>query len=272
MPNLQQIISLRKKYAPKQQINDDFNLGRNVIEERRKYIELEKAITSKQIQPLLENLRTQKEFSVTPEKQTSEIIEYFEKREKVNVVLLFIDITGFSTKTRYLSPIEVTNWLDDYYHKLMPIIYSAGGEIEKIMGDGIICIFGKPFLEVEDIKEKYIKAESCARKIIKKFFGTRNEVKIALHNGPVIYYKTPVEYYEEYTMIGNTLTELYRLESVSKKNSINYFAKSHYAKLTKYKALGINIKNETFWEYSNEYHKLQGIEDSLIESLTRIQK
>ena len=62
------------------------------------------------------------------------------------------------------------------------------------------------------IKLNIGKQKNVQEKIINHFKNSPNEVKIALHDGPVIYYKTPTEYYEEYTMIGNTLTELYRLE------------------------------------------------------------
>lgn len=270
MPNLQQIISLRRKYASQKQITDAFNLAdADILEEHLLNEELKKAIAFEHLQPLNEHVPVTKFFSVTPEKQVPEIIKYFEQQRKVNVVLLFIDITGFSSKTQRLSPQNITNWLNDYYEALMPIIYKHGGEIEKVMGDGVICIFGEPFLIVKDCREKYIRAEACAEEIIKRFKDTKNEVKIALHNGPVIYYKTPVEYYEEYTMIGNALTELYRLESVSKSNSINFYTDKFYFRLIKDRPLGINITDESYWDYTHEPHVLQGIGRKEIGILTK---
>lgn len=180
------------------------------------------------------------------------------------------DITHFSSKTNSDSPQEVTERLDNYYRELMPIIYKHGGEIEKIMGDGIICIFGKPFLNFSDYKIKYRKAEECAREIINHFKNSPNEVKIALHDGPVIYYKTPTEYYEEYTMIGNTLTELYRLESVSMPNSINYYANSYYSRLKGKKPLGLVINNASCWTHSCREYALQGIGKRVVRILKRI--
>lgn len=271
MPNLQQIISLRRKYAPQQQITNAFNLeDANILEEHLQNEEVKKAIVLEHLHPLYEHVPITKYFSVTPEKQTPEIIKYFEQQRKVIVVLLFIDITGFASKTSKSTPLDITNWLDDYYHDLMPIIYKHGGEIEKIMGDGIICIFGEPFLIAKDCSEKYVRAEACAKEIIEQFKGTKNEVKIALHNGPVIYYKTPVEYYEEYTMIGNTLTELYRLESASKSNSINFFTDKYYFRLIKHKPLGINITDERYWKYEYNISMLQGIGKKEIGTLTRV--
>jgi hypothetical protein len=43
-----------------------------------------------------------------------------------------------------------------------------------------------------------------------------------------MFYQNASSDYYEYTMIGNALTELYRLESVSHTNCINYFTNTFY--------------------------------------------
>lgn len=257
MPNLRQIISLREKYDFSSRINDSFNV--EAVKEHFEFKALQKAFSLESIKPLLEDVNVRRYFSVTTKKQIPNIIKYFEEQKKELVALLYIDITDFSLKTNSLSSEEITQRLDDYYNTLIPIIYEYKGEIEKIMGDGIICIFGAPFLNSYDCKKKYIKAESCARKIIKTFRRTENAVKIALHSGQIIYYKTPTDDYEEYTMIGKALTELYRLESISITNSINYFQNSAYDKLTSKFPLGIKITNTDYWEYGCQYVDLKGI-------------
>ena len=267
MPNLRQIISLREKYASKERINDSFN-----IHEAKKHLEfeeLQKAIASEDFKVLSENISITKYFSVTAKKQIPDIITYFEKQKKEWVVLLYIDITNFSSKTNELSSEDITQRLDNYYNTLIPIIYEYEGEIEKIMGDGIICIFGAPFLKANNNQEKYIKAESCARKVINTFRTTENDVKIALHDGQIIYYKTPTDYYKEYTMIGKVLTELYRLESVSIPNSINYFQGSTYDKLISGHSLGITIANKN-WASGHRNVILNGIGEKQFKFLTRI--
>lgn len=267
MPNLRQIISLREKYAPKENVNEAFSI--NEVKKHFEFEELQKAFSSEDFKPLLENFQRIEYFSVTGEKQTPDIIEYFEEQRKECVVLLYIDITDFSKKTDKLSSGEITKRLDNYYKILIPIIYEYGGEIEKIMGDGIICIFGRPFLKSANWQEKYIKAECCARRVINRFRHTINDVKIALHSGQIIYYKTPTDHYEEYTMIGKVLTELYRLESISIPNSINYFKDSEYDKLTAKLPLGIMI-NSIYWKYNFQRVPLKGIGIKEHRYLTRI--
>lgn len=257
MPNIKQIISLREKYAPVQKINDSFS-----VSEAKKYIEgqeLKKAFASESFKPLFENINQTKYFSVTAKQQQPDIVKYFERNKKEWVVLLFIDITNFSSRTSKSSPEEITVFLDNYYNELFPIIYKHGGEIEKIMGDGVICIFGKPFLKSNNYIDKYNKAQNCARDIIKKFKDTSNSVKIAFHSGQVMYYKTPTSFYEEYTMIGKTLTELYRLESISVNNSINFFAGSNYDKYIDESKITNNFKKSQYWTYNTENVRLKGL-------------
>lgn len=141
------------------------------------------------------------------------------------VALLFIDITSFSKKFADRSADQIGSLLDRYYEKVIPIIYMFEGEIEKIIGDGIIAVFGPPFLTAEHNAKPYyiIHAQACSGKIIHDLKGTDMEVKVAAHFGTIIYYSNPSVSYTDYTIVGNTLTELFRLESASHNNSFNYF-------------------------------------------------
>jgi class 3 adenylate cyclase len=248
MPNLRQLISLKEKY-------DTLNAFDVKV---KKYID----------KGLLENIAIKKAFSLNVQKiyesfdvsnAMPSIIDYFESKPSEEVVLLFIDIASFSNITEKRSNNFITGYLDNYYKKLFPIIYSYGGQIEKTMGDGIICVFGKPFVNL-DWTEEFNRAELCAKEIIETFKGTNKEVKVALHSGQITYYKTPGTDYEEYTMIGKPLTELYRLESVSRKNAINFYKDSLYDGIRPSNSLGISKINKNEVEIYGFDVSLQGVE------------
>ncbi len=216
MPNIRQLISLKEKYS---QLGSQEKLVKDYVNKE-----------------LISDVAIQKGFSFTQRTMfehfdvsnaTPFLIKYFESKPTEDVVLLFIDIVDFSIITENNDNEYISNYLDAYYRKVFPIIYRYGGEIEKLMGDGIICVFGKPFINV-DWPEEFNKAELCAKALIQKFTGTNKEVKVALHSGEITYYKTPGTEYTEYTMIGKPITELYRLESVSVDNAINFYAGSVY--------------------------------------------
>lgn len=206
MPNLLQIDALREKYTAKNTV-------------QRKEIKL-LSENFKRSSYEIKNL-----FAISG--TNDNLVKYFESQQSANVVLLFIDITEFSTKCKSLTNSQLSLYLDDYYNKVIPAVYRHGGEIEKIIGDGIICIFGQPFL-TDSKSDLFIKADACAKDLVIDLKGSDKEVKIAMHDGDIMYYKNKTENYPEYTMIGKPLTELFRLESVSENNAINYYHVSQY--------------------------------------------
>ncbi|KPQ19163.1 MAG: adenylate or guanylate cyclase [Algoriphagus marincola HL-49] len=206
MPNLKHLARIKEKYP-------DFN----------------KTLSSKETQLIIEAFdpsKIEKGFSFNDGK-IQEYIEFFKERKKVDVVLLFIDITSFSEKFQKKSPDEVAKILDDYYSVVIPIINFCGGEIEKIIGDGLIAVFGEPFLKSEKVN-LHLRAEKCAITIISKLKDTEYESKVALHFGEVLYYQNESIDYSDFTIVGKTLTELFRLESVSYSNSINFFSSTYF--------------------------------------------
>ncbi len=225
MPNLKQLFALREKYQSKEQADPEI---RQFIEKGEARESLIKAFDSGFINESRAKVFAFIKENLNPEKP--EIVKYFDEGKSEDVALLFIDIASFSKTIQGCSNTAIKEYLDKYYETIIPIIYNFGGEIEKLMGDGIICVFGKPFLNLRGLGYVY-RAEECAETIIKVLHGTNMNVKVAIHKGEITYYKVPGEDYGEYTMIGQPITELYRLESVSKANAINFYAKSSYDQL-----------------------------------------
>lgn len=184
----------------------------------------------------------------------SQYTTYFEKGISAKVVLLFIDICNFSTRHRHLSGKSLSSYFDEYYDLIIPIIYKFGGEIDKIIGDGIICVFGEPFLN-HDFKKCLELADKCAKQIIRStYYEERFASKVAFHYGDVSYFKNKSGHYNELTMIGKPLTELFRLESISENQKINYLVS--YKSITEWN-WNININSKSpFW-------KLEDIKDIL---------
>lgn len=227
MPNLKQIYALREQYS---QVKRSERQVIDYLEKSEAKDVLLKAFNSGRLN---EDVNETRLFSFINENLNPSkpgMIEYFEEGREQDVALLYIDITSFSKRIATWSNAAIKNYLDDYYKQIIPVIYKHGGEIEKLMGDGVICLFGKPFLMVENPEYVY-HAEDCAEEVIKLFHGTDKNVKVAINKGSIHYYKVPGEHYGEYTMIGQPITELYRLESVSKPNAINFYTGSTYDKL-----------------------------------------
>jgi hypothetical protein len=134
-------------------------------------------------------------------------------------------------------------------------------------------IFGQPFL-TDNKDSLFKKADKCAKDIIMLLRETDKEVKVALHDGYVMYYKNKTLNYVEYTVIGKPITELYRLESVALNNSISYYCVSSYddKDFSKQGAYCITNHSPTkcgYFDKSKDISvSLQGVDWSFIKHLT----
>jgi len=148
-------------------------------------------------------------------------VAYFKDGEEMNVSLLFIDICNFSTRMSELSGGETAAYFSQYYNIVFPIIFKYGGVIERVIGDGVVALFGKPFISLSP-HAVMAEADLCAKDILLVTNGTKFSSKIAFHCGKVRYFKNHSGY-EDYTVIGKAITELFRLESISVDQSICFF-------------------------------------------------
>jgi class 3 adenylate cyclase len=251
MPNLKQQINLKNKYSAT--LSD---LKPNRL---------------KTIVEAFDKNKIEKSFSYTDD-TVKKYIEYFKHRQKEDVVLLFIDVASFSVQFATKTTDEIADYLDEYYDRVIPSIYKYGGEVEKIIGDGIICVFGKPFLELESL-QLHRMAELCSMEIISQLKDTIYESKIAFHYGEIMYYHNDTDEYSDFTMVGSALTELFRLESVSSFNCINFYCNTFYEQLNQQDvavAKSTNSSSNASWTLlSPENINLKGVAYSKMRQLRR---
>jgi class 3 adenylate cyclase len=196
---------------------------------------------------------------------------YFDLGLPAKVALLFIDVCSFSTRFSNLDGEKIAAYFDKYYDVVIPIIYKYGGEIDKIIGDGIICIFGPPFLS-PDLNRNIKKANDCAKEIIKATEGKGYSSKVAFHCGTINYFKNKTGFYKEFTMIGKPLTEIFRLESVSLDERVNYYGnteiRSYYEEILNKSLPDISISTKFEWTHCNhQLPPLKGVDFTTYHSI-----
>ncbi|MBV8856386.1 MAG: GAF domain-containing protein [Acidobacteria bacterium] len=81
--------------------------------------------------------------------QISERLMQYQGRLKLggdfcNVTILVSDIRGFTNLSKTMSPDEVTEMLEDYYHRLVPLVFKYNGTVDKFIGDAILAVYGSP--------------------------------------------------------------------------------------------------------------------------------
>lgn len=78
------------------------------------------------------------------EKLTSDELGAILNHQRRKITIFFSDITAFSTITDALEPEELAALLNDYFAEMIAIVMKFGGTLDKLMGDGLMVLFGAP--------------------------------------------------------------------------------------------------------------------------------
>lgn len=137
-----------------------------------------------------------------------------------NAYVAFIDIASFSSKIKNWKVADVTGYLNRFYNSLFPIIKKYNGQIDKIMGDGIIIIFSDSF----NLKSENSAAKNClycCKCCIESLCNTDFEIKASIGSGKVFFNRLHIDdFYDEISCIGHPMTIAFRLENEAEKNQI----------------------------------------------------
>jgi adenylate cyclase len=141
--------------------------------------------------------------------------------DRRRISVLFCDIRGFTTISEGLSPEKVVQLLNEYFEKMVEVVFRNKGTLDKFIGDGMMVIFGAP--EDDDYQEEHalktaIEMQSELRSLAEKWRpeGLNLRIGIGINSGPAIVGNIGSSRRMEYTAIGDTVNLASRLESATK--------------------------------------------------------
>jgi adenylate cyclase len=140
--------------------------------------------------------------------------------ERIHAVLWYSDLRGFTRITDSAPPAQTISLLNDYADAVISSIHDHGGDVLKLIGDGILAIF--PYDEEPDIAcAGAIAAEGALRKRLAKLNEKRTaaalpttEVYLGLHIGEVFYGNIGSRERLDFTVIGPTVNEVARIAAM----------------------------------------------------------
>ncbi len=74
------------------------------------------------------------------------------------VTVLFADIRGFTSISERVGPEETVRMLNDYFERMVDIVFRHGGVLDKFIGDALMAIWGAPLGAPDDVD----RALACA--------------------------------------------------------------------------------------------------------------
>lgn len=142
------------------------------------------------------------------------------KEQKVTV--MFSDVRSFTSIAEALGPRETVSLLNDYFTEMVDVIFRHDGILDKYIGDGIMALYGSPFLGPNDADNALAAADEMMQRLA-ELNARRAEkgdvpldIGIGFSTGPTVIGNIGSIRRMEYTVIGDTVNLASRLEGATK--------------------------------------------------------
>ncbi|NUM33873.1 MAG: FHA domain-containing protein [Candidatus Brocadiae bacterium] len=140
--------------------------------------------------------------------------------------VLFSDLRGFTKMTENIGAEAVVAILNDYFSRMVDIIFGNSGTLDKFIGDAIMAIWGLPVSHIEDslraVKASLQMQEELFYFNLSQRKMGRNTLKmgVGINVGEVVVGNMGSPKRMEYTVIGPPVNLASRVETLTSRNQI----------------------------------------------------
>ena len=139
------------------------------------------------------------------------------------VTVVFADLVGYTAMSEHLDPEQVKRLIDGAFELLVADIVAFGGRVDKILGDGILAIFGAPVAH-EDDPDRAVRAAMQMHSSLERFSRSQLDrdgelqLRIGVNTGEVLV--GSVAGTADYTALGDVVNLASRLQSLAPPGSV----------------------------------------------------
>ncbi|EPE95198.1 adenylate/guanylate cyclase domain-containing protein [Rhizobium grahamii] len=156
------------------------------------------------------------------------------KSERISAALWFSDLLNYTKISDSAPPEEILPMLNAYSDVVISAIHEAGGDVLKLIGDGVLAIFKAD--QPAEACAASLQAERLLRQKLKALNEERaeegrptTEVYIGLHIGDVFYGNIGSRERLDFTVIGPAVNEVSRIASMCRSVDLNVLMSSEFA-------------------------------------------
>ena len=142
--------------------------------------------------------------------------------QRREMTVLFSDIRGFTTVSERGQPEEIVGMLNEYFTRMVDLVFAHKGTLDKFVGDMVMALFGAP---LDDPRHADHAVEAALDMIVA--LGELNarwkaegrpelDIGIGINTGPMIAGNIGSDAIMSYTVIGDAVNLGSRLESLNK--------------------------------------------------------
>ncbi|MEE4600593.1 MAG: GAF domain-containing protein [Desulfobacteraceae bacterium] len=138
------------------------------------------------------------------------------------ITLLNIDIRGFSQTAMQIGSQKTVSLLNNFFSAMGGIVFKHHGIVDKYLGDGFLALFGAPVSSTRDADNAVAAAFEmkhslpAVNKYLKEKLGASVTMGISIHTGEVVVGNIGFEKKMDYTVIGDSVNTVFRLQNQTK--------------------------------------------------------
>jgi adenylate cyclase len=136
--------------------------------------------------------------------------------------VLFSDLRGFTTITEKGAPEAIVHQLNEYFSRMVDIVFRHGGTVDKFVGDMVMALFGAPLDDVDHADAAVATAVDMVRELgeLNRRWAAEGRIQldigIGVNSGDMIAGNIGSSAIMSYTVIGDNVNVGSRLESLNK--------------------------------------------------------
>ncbi|MSP50754.1 MAG: hypothetical protein EXQ95_15685 [Alphaproteobacteria bacterium] len=152
--------------------------------------------------------------------------------ERKHVTVLFADIAGSLAMIQDSDPEDAHAVFDRTIEAVAEVVHSHGGTINRVLGDGVMALFGAP----ASLEHHAVKATTAALSILRRIdelnhrlepvYGVRIRMHIGLDSGEVVVRSLSTDIHTEYDAVGRTAHVAARMLALAPAGTIRISAET----------------------------------------------